>query len=143
MEQDGQLDDIEILGGDPSTYLPDGDPYPLPQLITEEELRELLGLEDDTATAVATVRDDRAQLIANLGMDKLPHFLVNQEGVELCGSDLEPWPCTAWTMEVNPAAITESAGVPQEEKPYTAAEVAMAEEMGIPVAELRGRLGTR
>lgn len=142
-----EQDDIEIVGRDydphdPSARIddteafPEDRPYPPLDLVAEGELLEL---EQLTADQVATVRDERSMLIANLGVDKLPHFLTNVEGVEHCGIDSEPWPCTAWRTQVDPAAVIESSGVPAE-APFTPGEVAAAEALGITAAEVRERM---
>lgn len=116
----------------PDEFAPSTEPYALPELRPSE----VAELEQVTAEQVVTVRDAQSLIIANLGNDNLPHHLVTADGVEQCGGCAQPWPCRTWVEQIHPQAVAASDTRPAE-APYTAAEVAMAEELGITAAEVR------
>lgn len=80
------------------------EPYPLPDLRTPGKI------EQETTLAVATVRDEQAQRIANMTADSRAHFLLNIDGNEVCGGCQQPFPCTAWRTEIDPRNAEASAG---------------------------------
>jgi hypothetical protein len=138
MTRPEEPDFVHVEANDAGAYLPDGGQYPLPELSDAEAT----ALEERTAAQVLTVRDELSLTIANLGADQVAHFIANVDGREVCGGDGEPWPCQAWIDEVQPAAVQASADTPAPVT-YSAAEVAMAEELGITAAEVRERMRAR
>jgi hypothetical protein len=119
--------------GTDGVYLPDGEPYPTPTLSAQDALE----LEEATAQQVATVRDERSLVIANLGNDNVPHFLTTVDGAEQCGGCTQAWPCPAWVQEINPQAVEASSDRANPELVYTAEEIAAADLLGVTAAEVR------
>lgn len=118
---------------DAQAYLPGGEPYPTP-ILPDSEVAEL---EERTAAQVITVRDAQALHIANLGNDKIPHFLTTAEGVEQCGGCGKPWPCPTWVDQINPQAVAASDDQAGAEPLYSAEEISAAELLGVTAAEVR------
>lgn len=109
---------------------PQSEPYPA--LTPEQE--QAAQTEREVAEQVVTVRGEQALNIANMGQDGAPHFLVNVEGKEVCGSCGKPFPCPSWVDDIGPANEAASAGqaVPDEDKARAVAEL-----LGVPIEQAR------
>jgi len=73
-------------------------PFTVPELepVTLPPDREAIA---DPAPVIANVPPEArppAEPVVSGRMEDRPHFLRNVDGVELCGQDGEPWPCTEY-----------------------------------------------
>lgn len=98
------------------------------------EMAEAIEIQEAVAERVATVRDEQALRIANMGQDGVHHFLLNVEGRELCGSCGTPFPCAKWTDEIGPANEADSSGRPVADEDKARA---VAELLGMPIEQAR------
>lgn len=104
---------LDAPGFDPGTV-----PYAVPDPVAMAELSAAIEMERQVADQVATVRDEQSQKIANMGLDGAPHFLINKDGQELCGSCGAPFPCGTWIEDVQARNLADSSGqpVPEEDR---------------------------
>lgn len=100
-------------------------PYDVPDADALSELADAREVEEQVAQQIVTVRDEQALNVANLAQDGAAHFLVSQDGRELCGSCGRPFPCPSWLGEIEPRNLAASSGqpVPDEDKARVIAEL--------------------
>lgn len=59
--------------------------------------RDLVELQRAQAATLAQQRDTLPEDPGNVGNDGAPHYIVNADGVETCGSCGEEWPCARYS----------------------------------------------
>lgn len=67
-------------------------------------------VERDLAQRAHAAGVDLSLPFGNVGLDDRPHFLTLVEGVERCGQDLEPWPCSTWREHISPRLEADGQG---------------------------------
>lgn len=133
-------DDLEVSRED---YDPNGNPgHRVPPVTVPELVAPSLPsgreISVDPVASVAPVPPEvqpPAEPVMDVRVQDRPHFLRNVAGVETCGQDGEPWPCTEYRRTVE---MVEQIGEPTGRELVDLEDAAAA--VGLSSEELRARI---